>query len=132
VLGINSGASERNPASTRVQLLWVPNDCFFPENEAETTRAWYAPTNDAIARKSHHPTFTNEMNTVPHLPDTATLSGVLFTDKCAIYNCTHDRDVSVTNPHFTAKFKLNPPHVMLWAGMAEPVSSIELFLTVCK
>jgi hypothetical protein len=65
--------------------------------------------------------------TAQHLPNTAALSGILFTDKYAIYRCTHDRDVSVTNPHFTVKFKLNPPHVMLWAGMVEPVSSMELF-----
>ena len=50
-----------------------PHWLFFPENEAETTRAWCAPTSDATAPKSHRPTFTNEMksvdgmNIVPHV-----------------------------------------------------------------
>lgn len=45
---------------------------------------------------------------------------VLFTDECAIYCSSGNRNVyfwEKDNPHFFEEVENNSPHVMIWAGM---------------
>lgn len=47
-------------------------------------------------------------------------SNVLFSDECAIYRSTRNRNVyfwAKENPHFYEEIENNPPHVMIWAGV---------------
>ena len=45
---------------------------------------------------------------------------VMFSDGCGIYRSSRNRNVNFwakDNPHFYEEIELNPPHVMIWAGM---------------
>jgi hypothetical protein len=89
--------------------------------------------NKDLNLKLYHPKFTNKLLNIDtnqhcdaccalldHLPNTPSLSKVLFTDECVFYHSTHDRNAifwAKENLHFMVKLEHNPPHVILWAGM---------------
>lgn len=59
----------------------------------------------------------NMLQRFPRLTDR---KNVMFSDECAIYRSSRNRNVyfwSKENPHFYEEVENNPPHVMLWAGM---------------
>ena len=111
----------------------------FPnEVDMETiVRAWCATVNNSRPHEDlnvrlYRPTFVNELSdgdkdrhyeSCHALLDTfsnaVSRSKVLFSDECAIYCSSRDRNVvfwSKENPNFTQELEHNPPHV-IWAGM---------------